>query len=147
MEIEDASNPMHIELGQFYPHAPDRVWRAFTDSAVVQEWFLHSVGYSVEIGAEFMFLIPAEPPAEITCTVAEAVPTARLTWSWRDMRSVVPVDWPVSWSLHPHGRGTQLLLCQRGFDPDDRRQRMARNAMERFWRTPFAQLGPVLDAL
>ena len=138
---------MRIELGQFYPHSPDRVWRAFTDSAVVQVWFLRSVGYSVEIGACFMFLIPAEPPAEITAMVVEAVPAARLTWSWRDMRSVVPADWPVTWSLNPHGRGTRLLLSQRGFDPDDRRQKMARNAMERFWRTPFAQLGPVLGAL
>ncbi len=138
---------MRIELGQFYPHAPVQVWQAFTDSTAIQKWFLQSVGYVAEVGAEFMFLIPSDPPAQIACTVVEAEPEARLAWSWRDMRSPVSVDWPVLWSIHEHGRGTQLLLSQDGFDPDDKRQRMARNAMERFWRTPFAQLGPVLDTL
>ena len=147
MEIDKDQDPMRIELGQFYPHAPRQVWQAFTDSTVIQQWFLQSVGYVVEVGAQFMFLIPSDPPAEIACTVVEAQPSARLAWSWRDTRSSVATDWPVLWSMHAHGRGTHLILSQQGFDPDDRRQQMARNAMERFWRTPFAQLGPVLDTL
>jgi mannitol-1-phosphate/altronate dehydrogenase len=38
-----------------------------------------------------------------------------------------------------------LLLRHSGFDIDDRRQKMARNGMERMWRRVLTQLGELLD--
>lgn len=138
-------NPADIELDQFYPSAPETVWQALTDPTTLSEWFLQSVGYATGIGSQFMFLIPSDPPAEIACEVIEATAPTQLTWNWRDMRMSTTVDWPVFWSVSPHGRGARLALVQRGFDLDDKPQKMARSGMERFfWRNALAQLGPVL---
>ncbi len=87
MDQDAALNPAHIELDRSYPHPPATVWQALTDSSVVAKWFLPSVGYSAEVGAQFMFLVPTDPPAEVACEVLEAEPVSRLTWNWRDMRS------------------------------------------------------------
>lgn len=144
MDFDAELNPEHIELAQFYPRAPEVVWRALTDSDVVAQWFLRSVGYSARVGDHFMFLIPSDPPAEIACEVVESVPASRLRWEWLDMRSASPVRWPVSWTITAHGRGTRLALLQTGFDLSDKRQKMARSGMSRFWRTPFVRLGTVL---
>ncbi|WP_280440849.1 SRPBCC domain-containing protein [Nocardia brasiliensis] len=53
----------------------------------------------------------------------------------------------VDWTIRPQGRGTRLVLTQTGFDIENRRQKMARNALERGWRTTLTRLGAVLDEL
>ncbi|GAB3130537.1 SRPBCC domain-containing protein [Tsukamurella serpentis] len=145
MDQDPELNPAVIELDQFYRHPPERVWRALTEPAVLEQWLLQSVGYSAEVGTNFMFVVPTDRPAEIAGEVLECEPVSRLTWNWRDMRSGAPRQWPVTWSLHRHARGTRLVLVQSGFDIDDRRQKMARSGMSRNWRTTLARLGDVLD--
>jgi hypothetical protein len=53
--------------------------------------------------------------------------------------------WVVDWILQPQGRGARLLLTQKGFDIENRRQKMVRNAMERSWkRVVLPRLGEVI---
>ncbi|WP_433671314.1 hypothetical protein ACQP06_06910 [Nocardia sp. CA-136227] len=62
-----------------------------------------------------------------------------------DPRADYPTRWIVGWALHPQGHGTRLLLTQTGFDIEDRRQKMARNAVERSWkRLLLPRLGQVI---
>lgn len=147
MDQDAELNPAHIEMDQFYSHSPELVWRALADPAVLERWCMQTVGYSAEVGTQFMFVIPSDPPSEVASEVLEANPISRLTWNWRDMRSDVPFDWPVAWTLHDHGHGSRLLLVQSGFDLDDRRQKMARSGLGRNWRTALNKLGSVLDML
>ncbi|WP_139277629.1 SRPBCC family protein [Rhodococcus marinonascens] len=67
-----------------------------------------------------------------------------MTWSWFDLRASRPARWKVTWSIEPQGRGTRVLLTQCGFDVESPRAKMARNAMERGWRTALAKLGDIL---
>ncbi|WP_372443020.1 SRPBCC family protein [Mycolicibacterium baixiangningiae] len=73
-------------------------------------------------------------PGEIACEVLELRPGERLALSWVDLRAARSARWLVDWTVDRQGRGTRLLLRHSGFDIRDRRQKMARNGMERMWR-------------
>ncbi|MBF6195324.1 SRPBCC domain-containing protein [Nocardia implantans] len=71
---------------------------------------------------------------EIICEVLAAPPCKQLTYSWMYPQPEHRARCTVDWTLQPQGGGTRLLLTQTGFDIEDRRQKMARNATERSWR-------------
>lgn len=146
MGIENELDPSRVELGRFYPQPPEVVWRALTDSTVVEQWLLPSIGFEgAEVGTHFLFTVPTNPPPEIACEVLAATPGEAMAWSWMDMRGPQPVRWEVTWALQPQGRGTRLLLTTSGFDMEDKRQRMQRNNVERGWRQVLTKLGDVLN--
>jgi uncharacterized protein YndB with AHSA1/START domain len=106
-----------------------------------------STGFTAEVGTRFVFTVPTQPPGEIACETLAVRSGERLTLSWVDLRAARPARWIVDWALRSEGRGTRLLLRHSGFDTDDRRQKMARNGMERMWRRVMSQLGELLDRL
>ncbi|GAB4588643.1 SRPBCC family protein [Nocardia sp. IFM 10818] len=137
-------DPAAVEIGSFFPHSPDIVWTALTDPALVEQWLMRSTGLSPEVGTHFIFAVPTQPAGEIACEVLTARPAEQLTLAWVDLRPRYPARWIVDWVLQPQGRGTRLLLTQTGFDIENRRQKMARNAMERGWKTALSRLRDVL---
>ncbi|MGN2635516.1 SRPBCC family protein [Nocardia takedensis] len=138
-------NPAAVEIGRFFPHGPNAVWRALTEPDLVERWLMPTVGFDAAVGTHFLFALPTHPSGEIACEVLEALPGERFTHSWVDMRADKPQRWVVDWTVRAQGRGTRLLLTQTGFDIDDRRQKMARNAMERGWKATLTRLREVLD--
>ena len=82
---------------------------------------------------------------EIACEVLDVVDGEQLTISWADARSDTPATWVVSWTLHPEGNGTRVILRHSGFDPDDAVQQRSRTIMGNGWIRIAAQLGGVLD--
>jgi len=139
-------DPTSVEIGRFYPYAPERVWQALTDPSLVEQWLMPSTGFvAAEVGTHFVFTVPTQPSGEIACEVLAVLAGEHLTLSWVDLRATRPARWLVDWTVHPQGRGTRLLLRHSGFDIDDRRQKMARNGMERMWQRVLTQLGAILD--
>ena len=138
-------NPAAVEIGTFFPQPPNVVWRALTEPYLLERWLMPSIGFVASVGAKFTFVIPIQPVGDISCKVLTARPGEQLTFSWVDLRAENPARWVVDWTVRPHGRGTRLLLMQTGFDIDDRRQKMARNAMERNWKVVMSRLGEELD--
>ena len=139
-------DPTSVEIGRFYPHPPEQVWQALTDPNWVEQWLMPSTGMrAAAVGTHFVFTVPSRPPGEIACEVLALREIDQLTLSWVDLRAARPARWLVDWTVHPQGRGTRLLLRHSGFDIDDRRQKMARNGMERMWRRVLTQLGELLD--
>lgn len=135
-----------VETGRFYPYSPNRIWDALTDAAVVEQWLMPSVGLTdLRVGSQFVFAVPAEPPGEIACKVLALDPGRQVTLRWVDLRAQRPARWTVEWTLRPQGRGARLFLTHSGFDISDRRQRMARNGMERMWNRALTQLSALLD--
>ncbi len=124
-----------VELDQFVPYPPSIAWRTLTEPDLISRWFTRSAGFSLTVGSTFILELPANPPAEVACQVLDVLPHHRFTHSYTDLRGSPPARWVVDWRLTPHGRGTRILLEHRGFDVEDHRQRMARNAAERAWRT------------
>lgn len=144
--IADAElNPAAIELGSFFPQPPETVWRALTEPDLLARWLLRPTGFAASAGTHFRFTIPAAVIDEIACEVLAARPYEQLTYSWLYPLAEHPGRWIVDWTLRPQGRGTRLLLTQTGFDIEDRRQKMLRNAMERHWkRSVLPRLGEVI---
>ncbi|WP_280426969.1 SRPBCC family protein [Nocardia brasiliensis] len=140
-------DPAAVEIGSFFPVPPQQVWRALTEPDLIERWLLRSTGFAATVGTHFIFEIPARTPGEVACEVLVAEPGAQLTVSWVDLRAKYPARWVVDWTIRPQGRGTRLVLTQTGFDIENRRQKMARNALERGWRTTLTRLGAVLDEL
>ncbi|WP_082393474.1 SRPBCC family protein [Nocardia arizonensis] len=138
-------NPAAVEIGRFFPQPPAAVWRALTEPDLVERWLMRSTGFVPSVGTHFIFAIPSQPPGEIACEVLAVRPGAQLTLSWVDLRADYSTRWIVDWTVDSQGRGTRLLLTQTGFDIQDRRQKMARNAMERGWRATMTRLREVLD--
>ncbi|MFB8277320.1 SRPBCC family protein [Nocardia colli] len=136
-------DPAAVELGAFFPRSPDIVWRALTDPNLLEQWLLRPTGFTASVGTRFRFTTPASSIDEISCEVLAARWCEQLTYSW--MYSRAPARWIVDWTIRPQGSGTRLLLTQTGFDIEDRRQKMTRNAMERRWkRLVLPRLGAVI---
>lgn len=38
-------DPSRVEIGRFYPHATDVVWRAITDPTLLERWLMPSTGF------------------------------------------------------------------------------------------------------
>ncbi|WP_405137655.1 SRPBCC domain-containing protein [Nocardia sp. NBC_01388] len=143
-------NPAAVEIGSFFPQSPEAVWHALTEPTLVERWLMPSIGFVPAIGTHFIFAVPSgrnatQPTDEIACEVLMARPAEQLTITWVDLRADYPARWVVDFTIQPQGRGTRLLLTQTGFDIENRRQKMARNAMERVWKGALSRLRQVLD--
>ncbi|WP_194814127.1 SRPBCC domain-containing protein [Nocardia sp. XZ_19_385] len=146
MVSDSELNPAAVEIGSFFPQAPAVVWRALTEPDLMERWLMQSVGFAATTGTHFIFILPTtQPSSEIACEVLTARLGEQLTHTWFDLRADHPARWVLDWTIQPQGRGTRLLLTQTGFDINDRRQKMARNAMERGWKSTLLRLRKVLD--
>ncbi|WP_067564380.1 SRPBCC family protein [Nocardia acidivorans] len=145
--MDDAAlNPAAVEIGRFFARPPEVVWEALTRPEVMERWFARTVGFEAEVGTRFILVFPTEPPSEVAAEVLVARPGEQLTYSWIYMRPESKVRWVVDWTVQPQGRGTRLLLTQTGFDIEDKRGKMARNAMERGWRNLMPKLAAVIES-
>src|SRR5262245_28049989 len=108
-----------LKLERFYPVAPEKVWRAWTDAKALGQWFRPDASYSipvaeadVRIGGRFRILMVNGRGEEfdLSGVYREVVPGQKLvmTWGWRNKQpgyeSLVTV------LMRPSGQGTQLEL-------------------------------------
>jgi uncharacterized protein YndB with AHSA1/START domain len=143
------ADPTVIEVDQFYPHPPQRVWRALTTPELMARWLMKPSGFAPVVGTRFTFCGQPMPSVgfsgEIACEVLDVVVGERLAITWADARSDKPSAWVITWTLHPEGTGTRVILRHTGFDPDDAVQQRSRDIMGKGWVRIAAQLGEVLD--
>ena len=99
-------------------HAPEKVWRALTDPALLTEWLLPVVGLKLEPGAAFTFKTQPYPGWDgiVNCRILEAEALRRLRYAW----VVGDMDTVVTFTLTPTASGTRLSLVQSGFKPDQK---------------------------
>ncbi len=99
-------------------HAPEKVWRALTDPALLAEWLLPVIGLELEPGAAFMFKTQPHPgwDGTVNCRFLEIEPQRTLSWRW----SVPDIDTVVTFTLTPTASGTRLSVVQSGFRPDQK---------------------------
>jgi uncharacterized protein YndB with AHSA1/START domain len=102
------------------PHAPEKVWRALTDPALLAEWLLPAAGLTLEPGAAFTFKTEPHPPWDgiVRCRVLEIDPHKALRYTW--VVGDMALDTVVSFTLTPTASGTRLSLVQSGFKPDQK---------------------------
>ena len=98
-----------IELKIFYPHPPERVWKALSDQGALNIWMMPN-NFKPRIGHKFKFKSNSLPGLESTihCEVIEIDEPKRLAYTWQDSNS--SQSSLVIWTLTPVENGTQLEL-------------------------------------
>ncbi len=140
-----------VRVDRFLPHPPAKVWRALTEPDLIARWMMPG-DFRLEVGHCYTMEARAMPATGFSGTVRAEVlafePGRMLRLGWRDAdpRNGLDVDWTITWTLVPEGRGTRLFLLHEGFDPDDPFQRRARAIMDGGWRSGVMRnLQTVLD--
>ncbi len=111
-----------IVVDETFPHAPEVVWRAITDSALMSRWMMPPTGFVAEVGTRFTFTTkPAGKwDGTISCQVLEVVEQERLAFSWSGgdagnagygsrLETIVTI------MLSPADGGTRVRLIHAGF--------------------------------
>jgi uncharacterized protein YndB with AHSA1/START domain len=103
------------------PHAPEKVWRALTDPALLAEWLLPVVELNVQPGAAFTYKAPPQPgwDGSVNCRFLEIEAQRKLSYTW--VVGDMEIDTVVTFTLTPTASGTRLSLVQSGFKPDQKR--------------------------
>jgi uncharacterized protein YndB with AHSA1/START domain len=101
-------------------HAPEKVWRALTDPALLAEWLLPVVDLKLEPGTAFTFKARPQPgwDGTVNCRFVEIEAHRKLTYTW----SIPFLDTVVTFTLTPTPLGTRLSLVQSGFKSDQKRE-------------------------
>jgi uncharacterized protein YndB with AHSA1/START domain len=121
MNPSDKTAPGQTESLSFefdLPHAPEKVWRALTDPALLAEWLLPVLDLRLEPGATFTFKTEPHPgwDGTVSCRLLEIEPQRKLRYAW----TVPFLDTVVTFTLSPTPSGTRLSLVQSGFKPDQK---------------------------
>ncbi|TCN32425.1 SRPBCC family protein [Sinorhizobium americanum] len=125
------------------PHPPEKIWRALTQSHLVEEWLMKN-DFQAVVGHRFN--LRGEWGGVLDCEVLAVEPNRRLTYTWNfahedaafDLKSVV------TFILTPTTTGTQLRMEQSGFRPE---QRQALGGAKAGWQQFLANLEQVLARL
>jgi uncharacterized protein YndB with AHSA1/START domain len=115
------------------PHPAEKVWRALTQGALLEEWLMKNdfqpvVGHRFNLRADW---------GAVDCQVLAVEPNKTLSYTW----AAYGLESVVTWTLTPTSTGTQLRMEQSGFRPD---QEQAYQGAKYGWQKFFANLEQVL---
>ena len=101
-------------------HAPEKVWRALTDPALLAQWLLPAIDLKLEPGAAFMFKTEPNPgwDGTVNCRVVEVETMRKLSYTW--VVGHKEIDTVVTFTLTPTASGTRLSLVHSGFTPEQK---------------------------
>ena len=126
-------------MEKIFAHAPEKVWRALTEPALLTQWLLRN-DFLPEIGREFQF--SNEPvggwDGVIDCKVLALDPVRRLAYSWR----VFGHESKVEFTLTPVDGGTHLRMEHSGFRAN---QEAAYQGAQNGWQRFIGSLERLLD--
>jgi uncharacterized protein YndB with AHSA1/START domain len=98
------------------PHPPEKVWRALTESQLIQEWLMGN-DFQPEVGHRFKFRSTPVPNWDgvIDSQVLVVEPVSRLSYSWGTMG----MESVVTWTLTPTASGTHVRMEHSGFPSEE----------------------------
>lgn len=135
----NAAETRTLTVERTFPHPPEKLWRALTESPLIAEWLLKN-DFAPAIGHKFQFR--SEPVQGwngiIDCEVLAIDPPKQLSYTWSSMG----LDSVVLFTLAPSDGGTHLRMEQSGFRPD---QQQAYGGAKYGWNSFFDKLGHVLS--
>jgi uncharacterized protein YndB with AHSA1/START domain len=116
----DSSQTDSISFEFEMRHAPEKVWRALIDPALLAEWLLPVVGFQTEPGTAFTFKTQPYPgwDGTVNCRILEIEAPRKLSYSW--VVGDMALDTVVTFTLTPTESGTRLSLVQSGFKPEQK---------------------------
>ena len=121
-KLDDATQSLVIERD--LPHAPEKVWRALTQGALIEDWLMKN-DFQPVVGHKFSFRATPMPHwnGVTDCEVLAVDPCRRLSYSWNASggEAANGLKTVVTWILTPTRDGVLLRMEQSGFRPDDKR--------------------------
>ena len=140
-----------LQLVRRFRAAPDKVFAACTDPAVMQRWFgpkefhVTTLTADVRVGGTFSFRMVG-PPGEMAAEgVYEAVDPPTLlvhTWRWTDGPPEYPPDGVTSritYEFEADGAGTRMTFTQEGLPDQDEA-----DSHKQGWSQAFDKLDAIL---
>src|SRR4030095_3413576 len=123
MNLIDKTAPSQTESLSFefdLHHSPEKVWRALTDPALLEQWLLPPIGFKPQPGAAFMYKTQPYPGGDgtVNCRFIEIEPKRKLSYAW----TVPFLDTVVTFTLTPTASGTHLSMVQSGFKAEQSRE-------------------------
>lgn len=120
--MTDHNAPMRsIVIEREIAHPPAKVWRALTQTPLIEEWLMKN-DFEPVIGHTFNFRATPMPywNGVVDCQVLEVEPNSRLSYSWNSSgeEAETGLKTVVTWTLSPTTGGTLLRMEQTGFRPD-----------------------------
>lgn len=124
-----------------FPHPPEKVWRALTESSLMEQWLLKNDFQPVP-GRSFN--LRRDPVQNwngvIDCQVLTVDPSKTLSYTW----GTLGIETVVTFTLTPTASGTHLRMEQSGFGPD---QEANYKGAKYGWQSFFGRLEPVVAGL
>ncbi len=114
-----AECPRSLVIEREFAHAPEKLWRALTESPLLAQWMMKN-DFEPVAGRKFQFRADPMPNWNgiVDCEVRIVEPMQRLSYSWGVGGSESGLQWLVEWTLTPTERGTHVRMEQSGFRPD-----------------------------
>jgi uncharacterized protein YndB with AHSA1/START domain len=141
-----------IVVDEVFPHAPETIWKALTDGALIARWIMAPTGFAPVEGTRFTFQTTPGGAWDgvIHCQVLEVVPNERLRYAWQGGHEAntgygAPLDTVVTWTLARIDGGTRLRLVHAGFVMP--RNESALRSMSGGWTKVVHQLAAVAAEL
>src|SRR5580704_19241677 len=104
------------------PHRPEKVWRALTQGALIEEWLMKN-DFQPIVGHRFNFRATPMPNwnGVLDCEVLAVEPNKRLSYTWNASggEAATGLKTVVTWTLTPTKTGTLVRMEQSGFRPEE----------------------------
>jgi uncharacterized protein YndB with AHSA1/START domain len=136
-QTAEGTRSVVIERG--FPHPPEKLWRALTDSSLIAQWLLKN-DFEPEVGRAFQFLNEPVPNWDgvIDCKVLVLDPLKRISYTWR----ALGLDSVVLFTLTPTDGGTRVRMEHSGFRTD---QEAAYKGANYGWQKFLGNLEKILE--
>ncbi|MFF9395988.1 SRPBCC family protein [Streptomyces griseoluteus] len=115
-----------ITCEKFLPHPPAAVWKALTDPDLHARWWAAG---DIKPVAGHRFTLDMGTFGSQPCEVTEVDDQRLLAYRFAEGS----LDTTITWTLHPEGEGTRLVLTHAGFDLDSPIGRQAHDGMSKGW--------------
>ena len=128
----------HPRGERVFPHPPEKLWRALTESPLLAQWMMNN-DFEPVVGRKFQFRNEPKPNWNgiVDCEVLAIDPLKQLSYNWGVGGPSSGLQWVVLWTLTPAEGGTHLRMEQSGFTPD---QKAAFAGADYGWQKFFAAL-------
>jgi uncharacterized protein YndB with AHSA1/START domain len=110
-----------IVVERVMPHPPEKIWRALTQSGLIEEWLMKN-DFEPKVGSRFTFRAKPVPGWKgiTNCEVVTVEAPRCLAYRWGDgTESGSGLKTLVTWTLSAKGGGTLVRMEQSGFRPQD----------------------------
>jgi len=104
-----------VVMERVFPHAPEKVWRALTESPLIAQWLMKN-DFEPVVGRKFQLRSEPVPNWDgvIDCEVKVVEPMKQISYNWGTMGMGTFVEW----TLTPADGGTHVRMEQSGFRED-----------------------------